>query len=186
MLAAVWLCWVYYHAIATTRYSDPVEEVLHFTGTGAINLLLLSLTISPLIRRFRLSPLFALRRPLGLWALAYGLTHVVSFILFELQLDWQQLLDALISRPYIIVGFIALLLLSAMGVTSTRGWQRRLGPRWQRLHNSVYVAAPLVLLHYLWSLKTIGLEPLLYCCALLLLMLLRRQQWQRWWRRAMP
>lgn len=175
-LAAV----TFYQAIYDQLGGDPVEALLHFTGIGALNLLLLSLAVSPLAKHFKAANLLKIRRLLGLYAFFYALLHIASYLLFELQLAWGLLLSEIIKRPYITVGFVALMILLALAATSTKGIQRKMGKSWQRLHNWVYLALLLAALHYIWSVKSDLSQPLLYWGAALGLLWFRRQRLTRW------
>lgn len=167
---------VFYRAIYDQLGGDPVEELLHFTGIGAFNLLLISLAVTPIAKQFKQAPLLRVRRLLGLYAFFYALTHLVSFVLFELQLEWRLVISEIIDRPYITVGFAALLILFFMAITSTKGIQRKMGPTWQKLHNWVYLGALLIALHYIWSVKSNITEPLIYWVILLVMLFLRRKK----------
>lgn len=166
----------YYQAFTDQLGADPVKSLLHFTGIGAFNLLLLSLLISPLAKYLRQGQLLTIRRPIGLYAFFYATCHFGSYLLFELQLEWSLLLSELLERPYISVGFIALLILSLLAATSTKLIQRRMGKTWQKIHNWVYVASLLVALHYIWSVKSDLIQPIIYALALLILLGARRSK----------
>lgn len=168
------LCVTYYQAFTDQLGADPVKGLLHFTGIGAFNLLLLSLLISPLAKYFRQGQLVTLRRPIGLYAFTYAACHFSSYLLFELQLEWSLLLSELVKRPYISVGFAALLILTLLAVTSTQSIRRRMGRTWQKTHNWVYVASLLVALHYIWSVKSDLIQPILYALILLALLATRK------------
>ncbi|MGJ8680917.1 protein-methionine-sulfoxide reductase heme-binding subunit MsrQ [Paraglaciecola sp.] len=173
----------YYQAINDELGADPVEAILHFTGIGAFNLLLLSLCISPLIKKSK-QPLFIrIRRLLGLYAFFYAACHLTSYILFELQLEWSLLISEIIKRPYITVGFLALLILTTLTFTSTKNIQRKMGRKWQKIHNWVYVAGGLIALHFIWSVKSNLTEPLIYWAILLILLSTRRHKFTRYLKR---
>lgn len=173
----------YYQAISDQLGGDPVEAILHFTGIGAFNLLLLSLLVSPTAKYFRQGMLVKTRRLLGLYAFFYALSHFISFILFELQLEWSLLLSEIIERPYITVGFAALIILVALASTSTQAIQRKLGTGWQKLHNGVYLAGLLIALHFIWSVKSDLVEPIIYWIILLLLLSTRRKKLLKYFRK---
>lgn len=164
----------YYQAFTDQLGADPVKAISHFTGIGAFNLLLLSLFISPLAKYLRQGQLVTLRRPLGLYAFAYAACHFISYLLFELQLEWSLIFSELIKRPYISVGFGALLILSVLAATSTKSIQRRMGRTWQKTHNWVYVASLLIALHYIWSVKSEIIQPIIYGLVLLVLLTTRK------------
>ncbi|WP_158968832.1 protein-methionine-sulfoxide reductase heme-binding subunit MsrQ [Paraglaciecola sp. L3A3] len=175
-LALLPILLTYYQAINDKLGADPVEAILHFTGIGAFNLLLLSLLVSPMAKFTRQALLIRIRRLLGLYAFLYALCHFVSYIVFELQFEWSLLLSEIIKRPYITVGFLAFLILSVLTLTSTQFMQRKMGRKWQQLHNWVYLAGLLVALHFIWSVKSDMIEPLIYWTILLILLNLRRKK----------
>jgi len=173
LVSAGYLAVMFYFAVTDNLGADPVESLLHFTGTGAVNLLLLTLLVSPAAKLLPCGALINFRRLVGLYAFFYALTHFVTYILFELQLNFSLLGEEIVKRPYITVGFVALLLLISMAATSTRSIQRKMGKKWQSLHNSIYLAAILAILHFTWAQKTLGAEPLVYWGLLFILLLPR-------------
>jgi sulfoxide reductase heme-binding subunit YedZ len=174
--AVIPLFYTYFQAFSDQLGGDPVEAVLHFTGISAFNLLLLSLLVSPIAKKFKQGLLINVRRLLGLYAFFYALVHFSSYVLFELQLEWSLLLSEIIKRPYITVGFVALLLLSSLALSSTKNIQRKMGSQWQKLHNWVYVASLLIALHYIWSVKSDLVQPIIYWMMLLSLLWFRRDR----------
>ncbi|MES2307170.1 MAG: protein-methionine-sulfoxide reductase heme-binding subunit MsrQ [Gemmatimonadota bacterium] len=133
--------------------ANPAEKLEHFTGTAALIILLVTLTITPLRRVTGVNAFIKLRRPIGLWAFAYACVHLSCYLVFDQSFDWPEILKDIAKRPYITVGFTAFLILLALALTSTAWAIRRLGRRWQALHRLVYVAATLGVFHYLWSVK---------------------------------
>ena len=96
--------------------------------------------------------------------------------MFELQLQWAVIFSEIIKRPYISVGFIALFILTLLTVTSTKSIQRRLGRTWQKIHNWVYLAGLLSALHYMWSVKSVSIQPIVYVLILLVLLGIRQSK----------
>jgi sulfoxide reductase heme-binding subunit YedZ len=149
---------------------NPVEHVLDVCGTTGLNLLMLTLCITPLRRSLGINRLVSFRRLLGLFAFFYVALHFATYALLDLgllvqpQFAWNTLLADIVERPYITVGFTALVLLIPLAVTSTRALQRRLGKNWVKLHRLVYVIAILGVLHFWWQKKSDAdvAEPLLY------------------------
>lgn len=178
--ALVPLLLTFFQAFNDELGGDPVSALLHFTGLGAFKLLLLSLLVTPLARLLKQGLLINVRRLLGLYSFTYALAHIASYVLFDLQLDWPLLLSEIVKRPYITVGFVGWLILLALALTSTKQAQRRLGKRWQSLHNSVYLAAIMVSIHFLWSVKSAILEPTIYIVITALLLAYRRDKFKRW------
>jgi sulfoxide reductase heme-binding subunit YedZ len=163
----------YYLAFTDQLGADPVEAIIHFTGIGAFNLLLLSLAITPISKRFKLSMLLKVRRLVGLYSFVYALCHLANFLVFEVQFDWILFINEIIKRPYITVGMVGLLILFSLAVTSISLLKRHMGKRWQKLHNWVYLAVVLVGIHFYWSVKSEIIEPSIYLIITLVLLSLR-------------
>jgi len=159
--------------------ANPVQEVLHTFGITALNLLLLTLAITPLRRLTKLNWLVSLRRTLGLSAFAYAALHALTYIALDQGFYWSGLLVDVTERPYITVGFTALVLLVPLAVTSTNAIQRRLGRRWQTLHRAVYLIAILGVLHFFWQVKLDTSEPSIYAAMLAVLLGFRIVDWRR-------
>ncbi|HWQ16038.1 MAG TPA: protein-methionine-sulfoxide reductase heme-binding subunit MsrQ, partial [Roseiflexaceae bacterium] len=152
---------------------NPIQDITHRSGYTALVLLVLSLACTPLSNLLGLKWAARLRRPLGLYAFLYATIHMLIFAVLDYVLDWGLIWQAVVEKRYIVAGFGALLLLVPLAVTSTRGWQRRLGRHWKALHRLVYVAAPLAVIHFVWLVKSDYREPLLYGAAVALLLCLR-------------
>ncbi|TDB02327.1 protein-methionine-sulfoxide reductase heme-binding subunit MsrQ [Halomonas marinisediminis] len=152
---------------------EPGRYLLLNIGLGALWMLLLTLSLTPLSRLTRWKGFALIRRQLGLWTLAYASLHMLSYALFILGLDWGMLGSELVKRPYIIVGMLALSGLVALGVTSNRWSMRRLGKRWKSLHRLVYGILGLVLLHFFWVVRADLGEWLLYATISALVMATR-------------
>ena len=161
---------------------NPVRELTHVTGKTALNLLLITLAISPLREVTGIPAWLRLRRMMGLFAAFYAALHFLVYAVLELDLSVADLGRELAKRPYIWVGAAALLALVPLVVTSTDRMMRRLGRRWQTLHRLVYAIAMLAVWHYWWQVKADIREPLLYASVLALL--LGWRMWHRQRRRA--
>ena len=145
---------------------DPVETLLRELGWWAVTLLVAGLAVTPLRHWLQQAPLLRLRRPLGLWGFAYAVLHLAVYLLLDRQLAWAEILKDVSQRPYIMVGFAALLLLLPLAATSTARAMRKLGRRWQKLHRLAYVAAALGVLHFLLQVKKDLTEPLIHALVL--------------------
>ncbi len=159
--------------------ANPVQEVLHTLGKTGLNLILLTLAISPIRKQTGLTWLIALRRMLGLFAFGYILLHATTYAVLDWGLAWGSLLVDITQRPYITVGFLALVLMVPLAVTSTNGMQRRLGRRWKQLHRLVYAIGILGVVHFFWQVKIDVSEPLLYFGVLTLLLGFRLFEWAK-------
>lgn len=158
---------------------NPIEMITRATGTWALVGLLLTLAVSPLRQILGLSWLLSLRRMLGLFAFFYALLHFITYIWLDQFFDLAAMIKDILQRPFIMVGFLAFVLLIPLAITSTNGWMRRLKRNWGRLHRLIYLIAVLAVIHYLWLVKKDLTEPLIYAGVLALLL-----GW-RFWRRKM-
>ena len=158
---------------------DPtLAEVLKTLGMTGLNLLMLTLCVTPIRRATGLNSLIKLRRMLGLFSFFYLSLHFLTYIGLYIEFDWRNLLEDIGKRPYITVGFTALMLMVPLAVTSTNGWQRRLGRRWVKLHRLVYAIAILAVVHYWWQVKLDVSDPLLYVVLLAGLFAARIAHWR--------
>lgn len=164
--------------------ADPVAEIEHRTGTWALRLLLVTLAVSPLRQLTGQAGVLRFRRMLGLYAFFYASLHLSAFLALDLAGWWSTIFEEILRRPYITVGFLAWLGLVPLAITSTRGWMRRLGRGWGRLHRLVYAVAALAVLHFWWIVKSDLREPLLYALILAALLGWRLWRWQAGRRRA--
>ncbi len=170
LLPALWLA---FEAWTGQLGSKPWTRAVHDTGTWALRLLLVTLSVSPLRRLLDWSKLIGIRRMLGLSVLAYALAHLALYCI-DLGFDAGLIVSEIAKRFYLVVGITALTGLVALGVTSTDGMIRRLGSaRWQLLHNLVYAIAALGLLHFALQSKIDVTQPALMTGLFGLLMLYR-------------
>lgn len=153
---------LYYQAFNDQLGADPVQRVIHFTGIGAFNLLLITLTVSPIAKRFKQGYLLQVRRLLGLYAFSYALMHVFNFLAFDLQFAWSLFFNEVVKRPYITFGMVAFVLLAVLAITSLNSLKRKMGKSWQKLHNTSYLIVILVATHFYWSVKSELISPLFY------------------------
>jgi len=165
--AAIWVVglappiWLTTALFRRTLGINPVETIILVEGRWTLVFLLATLAVTPIRRLTGWNRIVQLRRLLGLFAFFHACVHFLSYVginhLFELSIIVEDVLE----RRYITAGFTALVLLVPLAVTSTKGWIRRLGKRWQRLHRLSYVAASLGVLHFYWKVKADTFWPLL-------------------------
>lgn len=163
---------------------NPIQEITLRTGKPALVLLVLSLACTPLNTLLGWKQVLPLRRPLGLYAFLYVCLHLLIFVWLDYGLDPELLAEAIFEKRYALAGFAAFLLLLPLAVTSTKWAMRKLGKNWKRLHRLVYVAAVLAIIHYLWLVKSIHTEPLVFAAIVIGLLLMRvgpiKQKVLRW------
>ena len=169
-LPLIWLVLSAFGLGGLTLGPNPVEALLHGLGLWGLRLLLLTLCVRPAAVILRKPRILRLRRMVGLFAFTYVALHFLTWLVLDRGLDWNGIVADIAKRPFVTVGFAALLLLVPLAVTSTDRWMRRLGRRWHSLHKLVYVAALLGSLHFLWLVKADWREPALYIAAYVVLM----------------
>ena len=161
--------------------ANPVEEIQDRFGIWALRFIMITLAVTPLRRVTGWNWLARFRRMFGLFTFFYVLMHFLAWLILDQGVLLSAIFEDIIERPFITIGFVALLLLTALAATSTNAMRRRLGRRWQTLHNATYVIALLGVWHYWWQVKQDITEPLTY--ALVLAVLLGARAWWQWQRR---
>ncbi|MDJ0709984.1 MAG: protein-methionine-sulfoxide reductase heme-binding subunit MsrQ [Woeseiaceae bacterium] len=150
--------------------ANPVEEILDRFGNWGLRLIVITLAITPLRRVTGWNWLTRFRRMLGLFTFFYVFMHFLTWLILDQGVLVSAILEDIVERPFITIGFVALLLLTALAVTSTNGMRRRLGRRWQHLHYAVYPIAILGVWHYWWQVKKDITEPLIYAALVAVLL----------------
>ncbi|HEY5568212.1 MAG TPA: protein-methionine-sulfoxide reductase heme-binding subunit MsrQ [Gammaproteobacteria bacterium] len=181
LLCLVPLAWLVARAFAvagTSLGANPVETVLHTLGKTGLNLLLITLAVTPIRRLTGFNVLIRFRRLLGLFAFFYLVLHFTTYAVLDLRLQWSMLFVDITERPYITVGMLALAGMIPLALTSTQKMQRRLGRKWATLHKMIYPVAVLAIVHFLWQAKSdLDPEPLVYAGVLTLLLGYRLAYW---------
>ena len=173
ILALLPLAYVIYGILTDNLGANPIEKMEHLTGLWALIFLMASLSVTPLRKISGWNKIIRLRRMLGLFVFFYALIHFGIYLGLDRFLIWPDIKKDLTKRPYIIVGFSALLLLLPLVFTSTKKSIRRLGKKWIKLHRLVYVIALLAVLHFWWLVKADIFYPALFAVLYLLLMAVR-------------
>ena len=157
--------------------ANPIEEIQDRLGNWGLRFIMIALAVTPLRRLSGWNWLPRFRRMLGLFAFFYVLMHFLAWLILDQGILWAAIVEDIFDRPFITLGFAALLILTAMAATSTNGLRRRLGRHWQHLHYGAYVAGILGVWHYWWQVKKDIQEPLIY--AVILSVLLGYRAWAR-------
>ena len=186
LLCLLPLATLIYGLFADSLGANPVETLTHETGQWALRLLLVTLALTPLQQWSGVAAWVRFRRMLGLYAFFYVVCHFSIWLLFDHSLDPVAMLEDIVERPYITIGFSALVLLVPLAVTSTNGMIRRLGRRWKSLHRLVYVIVTLAILHFLWLVKADYRESGIYAIIAVILLLHRLEPVRRIARRTSP
>ncbi len=164
------LIWDFYTDNLTV---NPIQDITFRTGKPALVLLVLCLAVTPLNTIFAWREIVPARKWLGLYAWGYVSIHFLIFIGLDYGFSWGLIYEAVFEKRYALVGFTALLILTPLAITSTKGWQKRLGKRWKRLHQLIYAAGLLGVFHYLWLVKSDVREPIAWGVVVLLLLVAR-------------
>ncbi|BAX55371.1 TPA: protein-methionine-sulfoxide reductase heme-binding subunit MsrQ [Photobacterium damselae] len=159
--------------------ADPVKGMEHFTGKAALNMLILTLLVSPLAKGFRQGLLMKLRRMLGLYSFFWATLHFAIYISLDLGFDFSLLGEEIFKRPYLTIGAVCWVILLLLAATSFQKIQRKMGKTWQTLHYWVYLALILAPIHYYWSVKSGLIEPSLYLVVAVLLLIWRKDFFMR-------
>jgi len=163
--------------------ANPVEDILDRFGNWAIRMIMITLAVTPLRQITGWNWLTRFRRMLGLFTFFYAFMHFLTWLLLDRGLavdpafQWTAILEDLTERPFITIGFAALLLLTAMAVTSTNGMRRRMRRAWDKLHYSVYAVGVLGVWHYWWQVKKDASDAWIY--AVILAFLLGYRIWRK-------
>lgn len=173
LLCCVPLVWILYQALWGDLGANPVETITHHTGEWTLRLLLLTLCLTPLRLVTGNPQWIRFRRMAGLFVFFYACLHFSVWFLADHSLDLSSMIEDVIKRPYISVGFTAFLMLIPLALTSNRFSMARLGKRWGQLHKLVYPIVMLGVLHFLWLVKADYLEPLIYLALTLVLLGIR-------------
>ena len=153
--------------------ANQIEAILDRFGNWALRFIMIALAVTPLRRLTDWNWLSRFRRMLGLFTFFYAFMHFLTWLLLDQELRLSEILEDVIERPFITLGFTAMVLLTALAVTSFMAIRRRMGKRWQLLHNMAYVIGILGIWHYWWQVKKDITEPLIYAGILFVLLTAR-------------
>jgi methionine sulfoxide reductase heme-binding subunit len=142
--------------------ANPIQELMLRTGKLGLIFLILSLSCTPVKTVTGWVGVLKARRLLGLYAFFYACMHVLIFVGLDYFFDFNLILAEIVEKRYILAGLAAFVILIPLAVTSTKGWMKRLKMKWKQLHRLVYLAAILVIVHYIWLVKSDIREPLVY------------------------
>jgi methionine sulfoxide reductase heme-binding subunit len=159
LVPSAWLAWRLYTANLGV---NPAETLQLETGIWTLRFLVVTLAVTPLRRLTGWNRVIQFRRMFGLFAFFYGTLHFFSYLALDQVFSLDGMLADVAKRPFITVGFLAFVSMIPLAVTSTKGWIRRLGRRWQTLHRLIYVAGAAGAVHYLWKVKVMVGSPVYY------------------------
>jgi methionine sulfoxide reductase heme-binding subunit len=166
----IWMNLEAFGMVTSSLGDNPIEATQQFMGAWALRMLLLTLAISPCVKIFKLMWLMRFRRMTGLFSLFYAVMHFLNYAGADKRFDWSSILQDVIEHPFIVFGAIGLAGLILLGFTSTKGWQRRLGQRWNKLHRLIYPITLVVAVHFCWEAEGSYYETGLYIGVILILL----------------
>jgi len=146
--------------------ANPVEAIQDRFGIWGLRFIMIALAVTPLRQVTSWNWLIRFRRMLGLFAFFYVLMHFLTWLVLDQGLLISAIIEDIVERPFITIGFAAFVLLIAMAATSTNGIRRRMGKRWQQLHYSIYAVGILGVWHFWWQVKLDTSEPAIYAAIL--------------------
>ena len=160
---------IYYNTLG----AEPVKKIMNHFGEWTLIFICLTLSMSPLKRITNLSFWIKFRRMLGLFVFFYATVHLLTYVGLDYRFDWEPIINDVLKKKYIFIGFSAWLLLIPLAATSSQKMIRILKHNWKNLHRLVYVIAIFGSLHYIWLSKTIFFKPLIYTVIIVVLLALR-------------
>jgi sulfoxide reductase heme-binding subunit YedZ len=170
-LPLIWLAWQF---VTGGLGANPIEALLNDLGYFAFVLLALTLACTPLQIVLGWSWAIRIRKLLGDFCFFYACLHILTYTVLDQGFDFRGIATDVLKHKFIFLGMATWLLLLPLAVTSTQGWQRRLGfRRWKRLHRVVYLAGGLASFHFLLRFKTPKVETLAWMGVICVLLLVR-------------
>lgn len=165
LLPATWLMWqgwLLYDYQDHALSANPIQYIHHYTGNWAIRFILLGLAITPLRKVMGWNKLIKFRRMIGLYGFFYVMLHLLNYVVLDYFFDWSTIIQEIIKRPAITFGMAGIILLLPLAVTSTKGWIRRLGKKWLKLHQLIYLIGILVVIHNFMMVKADIFQPMIH------------------------
>ena len=172
LVPAGWLAWALLRAPERLGV-NPAETLQLETGIWALRFLLATLAITPIRRLSGWHRIIQYRRMLGLFAFFYACLHLMTYVVLDRYFDLSGVWEDIVKRPFITAGMLAFVLMIPLAITSTKGWIRRLGRRWQQLHRLIYFSAAAASVHFIWKVKVPVGEPVYYAAILGVLLAFR-------------
>jgi len=152
---------------------EPVDRVINHFGEWALIFIFLTLSMSPLRKITKSLEWIKIRRMLGLFTFFYASIHMLSYVGLDYRFDFDPLIDDVLKKKFIFIGFSAWLLLIPLAITSSDRMIRLLKNNWKKLHKLIYVISVFGVLHFIWLSKTIYFKPLIFLIILIILLLFR-------------
>ena len=164
---------IFYKIFFNKLGPEPVKEITHFTGEWTLIFICLTLAMSPLKKLTNSTFWINIRRMLGLFVFFYATLHLLTYVAIDYRFDWEPIINDVVKKKYIYIGFSAWLLLVPLALTSSKKMVKLLKQNWKKLHRLIYLIAIFGSLHFIWLSKTIFFKPLIFLVILIILLLFR-------------
>lgn len=164
---------IFYQIIFNQLGPEPVKEITHVTGNWTLRFIIITLAMTPLQKFTKLNFWISYRRMFGLFVFFYASAHMMTYVGIDYRFDWSSISDDIIKKKFIFAGFLAWLLLVPLALTSSKRMIRLLRDKWKKLHKLIYIISLLGIIHYLWLVKVVTVEPLIYLIIIVILLTLR-------------
>ena len=164
---------IVYQLINNKLGPEPVDRIINHFGEWTLIFILLTLSMTPLKKITSSLEWIKFRRMLGLFAFFYASIHMLSYVGLDYRFDFELLIDDVLKKKFIFIGFSAWLLLIPLAITSSDKMVRILKKNWKKLHKLIYVISIFGVLHFIWLSKTIFFKPLIFLIILIILLLFR-------------
>jgi len=152
---------------------EPVDRIINHFGEWTLIFIFLTLSMTPLRKITKSLEWIKFRRMLGLFAFFYASVHMLSYVGLDYRFDFEPLINDVLKKKFIFIGFSAWLLLIPLAVTSSEKMVRLLKQNWKKIHRLIYIIGIFGVLHYIWLSKTIFFKPLIFLILLIILLLFR-------------
>jgi sulfoxide reductase heme-binding subunit YedZ len=153
---------IFYQITFNQLGPEPVKEITHVTGNWTLRFIIITLAMTPLQKFTKLNFWISYRRMFGLFVFFYASAHMMTYVGIDYRFDWSSIGDDIIKKKFIFAGFLAWLLLVPLALTSSKRMIRLLRDKWKKLHKLIYIISLLGIIHYLWLVKVVTVEPLIY------------------------
>ena len=164
---------IFYQIIFNQLGPEPVKEITHVTGNWTLRFIIITLAMTPLQKFTKLNFWISYRRMFGLFVFFYASAHMMTYVGIDYRFDWSSIADDIVKKKFIFAGFLAWLLLVPLALTSSKRMIRLLRDKWKKLHKLIYIISLLGIIHYLWLVKVVTIEPLIYLIIIVILLTLR-------------
>ena len=162
-----------YQIIFNQLGPEPVDRIINHFGEWTLIFILLTLSMTPLKKITKSVEWIKFRRMLGLFSFFYASIHMLSYVGLDYRFDFEPLINDVLKKKFIFIGFSAWLLLIPLAVTSSERMVRLLKQNWKKIHRLIYIIGIFGVLHYIWLSKTIFFKPLIFLIILIILLLFR-------------